>query len=351
MSIVCSPRWKLIGVAGLFLFSPCVVAQKAKPAKFKVALSGRADFHTIQEAVDHAPATGAIIRIAPGTYHEKISIRSAHVILVGAGDRPADTIITWGDSAKNTGSTFKSGTITVFGAGFEAENLSIANTWWDDHPSQADRSQAVALQLEGDKAVLDRVRIVSGQDTLFANSGACHGDLSSPCAADRQFFHDCFVEGHVDYIFGEAKAVFDHCELHSRRHGNVMITAQSRHSPLEDSGFYMLHCSITGANDGSKVVLGRPWRDNATVYFYDTDVEQDIDPAGWSEWGDRLATSTYREYKSHGPGANLGNRIVKSPDLELGEEAKFSTARLLAGEDAWNPEREVKVLRTLAGSR
>ena len=167
-----------------------------------------------------------------------------------------------------------------------------------------DPSQAVALLLESDRAVLDHVRLVSGQDTLYANSSRCRGALDAPCRADRQIFKDCYVEGNVDYIFGDAIAVFDRCEFHSRPGSGVMITAQSRHSPLEDSGYYMLNCKITGHDEGNKIVFGRPWRDYSRVLFYKTEIMQKLDADGWSEWEGRLKTSDYREYKSHGPGVN-----------------------------------------------
>ena len=313
-----------------------------------VGPEGKGDFRTVQEAVDHAsPADGAIIRIYPGSYHEKVSISKPGIFLVGTGRTPEETVIVWGDSAKNAGSTFKSGTVTVEADRFEAENLSIVNTWWQDHPAAEERSQAVALQLDSDRAVLDRVRILSGQDTLYANSHSCRGELSAPCRADRQLFNDCFIEGNVDYIFGDAKAVFNGCELHSRPGSGVMITAQSRHSPLEDSGYYMLHCRVTGENQGNRIALGRPWRDYSTVLFYDTEMVQKIDGPGWLEWGDRLKTSTYREYKSHGAGVNGGNRSVVYSNLTSEEELKLSANVLLAGDDTWDSMSQVQKLRLM----
>lgn len=333
--------WAMCGVAAGGLL-------RAEVARATVSQSGHADFQTLQEAVDHAPdAGGAIIFVAPGVYHEKIHIHKPGIVLVGTGKRPQDTVITWGDSALNTGSTFKSGTVSVAGDGFEAENLSIVNTWWRDHTEAKDPSQAVALLLESDRAVLDRVRLISGQDTLYANSSRCRETLDAPCRADRQLFNDCYVEGNVDYIFGDANAVFDHCELHSRPGSEVMITAQGRHSPLEDSGYYMLNCRITGPDEGNRIVLGRPWRDYSTVLFYKTNIIQMLDAGGWSEWGGRLKTSFYREYKSHGPGVHGTHRIVQTPPLSAAEERRLNPSRLLAGEDRWDPKSSLIALRRL----
>ena len=312
-----------------------------------VASSGGADFQTIQQAVDSATEGGLTVLIAPGVYKEKVSVVQANVALVGTGRQPSDTVITWGDSAKNTGSTFKSGTVTVTADGFEAENLSIANTWWDEHLSPEDASQAVALQMSSDRAVIDRVRLISGQDTLYAASLTCRSDTPGiPCDASRQLFNDCFIEGNVDYIFGDAQAVFNRCELRSRQHPTVMITAQSKLFPEENSGYWMLHCRITGADDGSKIFLGRPWRAYATVTFFDTDIQQKLTPDGWGEWGGRLKTATYREYDSHGKGVNGGHRVVVSPPLTDVERARLTPQTLLAGKDQWDPITDVERLRS-----
>ena len=334
----------LLGVSGSF-----VTAQAASHRRVvHVGLSIGSDFRTIQQAVDSANGSGLTILIAPGVYKEKISISQADIALVGLGQQSQDTVITFGDSARTTGSTFKSGTVSVTADGFEAENLSIVNTWWDDHTAPADASQAVALQVSSDRALIDRVRLDSGQDTVYAASLKCRNDSSGNfCDASRQLFNDCFIEGHVDYIFGDAKAVFNHCELHSRQHATVMITAQSKHSPNENSGYYLLHCRITGADDGYKIVLGRPWRAYSTVTFFDTDMEQEIAPEGWSDWGGRLQTATYREYESHGLGVNGGHRAVPTPPLTAAERAALTPAALLSGEDHWDPMAQVQELRAL----
>jgi pectin methylesterase-like acyl-CoA thioesterase len=322
-----------------------------------VAHEGRADFHTLQEAIDHAPGTGEVVRIAPGRYREKVHISKPNIVLVGTGMRPEDVVLSWNDAAISAGGTSKSGTVTVDADGFEAQNLTIENTWENEHTRTQEGSQAVALLMSSDRAVLDQVRLLGAQDTLYANSRTCHENLpkdgsapaadTPPCQASRQYFRDCYIEGHVDYIFGDAKAVFDHCELHPRHYPTVMLTAQSKHFPAEDSGYYFLHCRITGEDNGDNVIFGRPWRDYSTVTFYDTDIEKPVAADGWSDWNGRLKTSTYREYKSHGPGVNGGRRIVSSPVLSKQEAKKLTPAALLSGSDGWNAIAEANTLRKL----
>lgn len=335
----------------------CVMTCHAQSLKrVTVAHEGKSDFRTLQEAIDHAPADGEEIRIASGTYREKIHINTVNIHLIGIGKQPQDVVLSWNDSAKSAGGTGKSGSVSVDADGFMAENLTIENTRELEHTRTEEGSQAVALLMSSDRAVLDNVRLIAAQDTLYANSRTCHDNLpkdGSPpppgraaCQASRQYFRNCYIEGHVDFIFGDAKAVFDHCELHARHNSNVMFTAQSRQFPEEDSGYYFLHCRITGdSKPGDKLVLGRPWRTYSTVLFYDTDIQPMLSADGWSEWGGKLKTSTYREYLSHGPGLNDGHRIVSYPPLSPEEEKRLTPGVLLAGGDGWNPVKAVDALR------
>lgn len=341
----------------LVVSASAVISNAESVPSVTVAHDDHAEFRTLQEAIDHAPATGEVIRIAPGTYREKIHISKPNIVLVGTGRQPQDVVLSWDDAAINAGGTSKSGSVTVDADGFEAENLTIENTWENEHTRIQEGSQAVALLMSSDRAVLDQVRLLGAQDTLYANSRTCHENLprdgsapaadTPPCKASRQYFRDCYIEGHVDFIFGDAKAVFDHCELHPRHNPTVMLTAQSKHFPAEDSGYYFLHCRITGEADGDKVVLGRPWRDYSTVVFYDTDIEKPLSPDGWSDWNGRLKTSTYQEYKSHGPGVDGGHRIVSSPKLSRQEAKKLTPGVLLSGSDGWDPVAEANALRKL----
>ena len=115
------------------------------------------------------------------------------------------------------------------------------------------------------------------------------------------------------------------------------------------SGYYFLHSRITGDRsqfDGSeKLLLGRPWRDYSTVWFYDTEMVPTIAAAGWGDWDGRLKTSEYREYKSHGPGVNGGQRIVTYPPLTKEVEKGLTPQALLRGTDDWNPVKAADRLR------
>ena len=108
------------------LISLPLVSRGVPVSSVSVAHEGHADFRTVQEAIDHAPATGETIHIAPGTYREKIHIGTPNVALVGTGKQAEDVVLSWDDAAINSGGTSKSGTVTVDADGFQAENLNAS---------------------------------------------------------------------------------------------------------------------------------------------------------------------------------------------------------------------------------
>ena len=223
-------RWAWAG--SVALVSVCAAGQ-AKP-KLTVAADGMGDYKTVQLAVDAAPAQGAVISIKNGVYREKLTIRGNGIELRGTGKRPEDVVLVYDDSAKSAGGTGKSGSVTITGDGFYAENLTIQNDWEKTHERVGEGSQAVALYISGDREVLRHVRLLGYQDTLYAGSKTCHGvndAAAGPCQAARMLFEDCYIEGHVDFIFGDAKAAFHHCEIHGMTHTMVALTAQSKLFP------------------------------------------------------------------------------------------------------------------------
>ena len=215
---------------------------------------------SVQKAVDALPVTGGDITVKPGTYREVVTIRKPHVHIHGEDPDPAKTIIVYNNGASNSGGTFNSSTVFVEADDVTIDHMSLVN---DLGPG---KGQAVALHVVGDRAIFRSLRISGAQDTLFAASRYCYGDYG-PCVTARQYFADCFIEGNTDFIFGDSKAVFERCELHAVATGSVMYTAQSKHTPDQDSGYIFDHCRLTGAPRSGVISLGRSWRPYATVVF------------------------------------------------------------------------------------
>jgi polygalacturonase len=305
-----------------------------------VAADKTGDYSTIQEGIDALTATGGTVFIKPGVYREVLHVAKPYVRMEGTGDRPDQVTIVFGNSAYSSGSTFKSATVFVTADDFFARNLTFQNDFSKNHEPQAQGAQALALSVTGDRAVFRHVRILGAQDTLYAASRSCQSE-AGPCIPTRQYFENCYVEGHVDFIFGDSQAVFDHCVIHAIAHPTVMLTAQSKHYSSEPSGYVFDHCKVTSDPAVGKIFLGRPWRSYATVVFLDSELDGKIDPAGWSEWHAeetrRLETAFYAEYHSMGPGANPAGREPYSKQLNPNEADKYKAAHFLAGSDGWNP--------------
>lgn len=296
-----------------------------------------ADYGSIHDAVEAAPPEGAIILIQPGVYREIVHVDHPNIQLRGVDKDPAKVVIIYNNGASNTCGTFCSPTVFVNGDDFYAENLTIANDWGK---TGKPRTQAVALSITSDRAILRNVRLLGEQDTLMAGSKPCKPSTGAPCLASRQLYQHCYIEGEVDFIFGNAKAAFEDCEIHSVPHAGGYLTAQSRQQG-EDSGYVFDHCRLTADPGAGKVYLGRPWRDYATAIFLNTEMGPHIQPEGWSEWHpgetDRLKTATYAEFRSTGPGANPTAREPLSHQLTPAQARPYLPENFLAGDDHWDP--------------
>lgn len=201
------------------------------------------------------------------------------------------------------------------------------------------KGPAVALRVSGDMSVIYRCRVEGYQDALYPHS-------------DRQFYRECFITGTVDFICGNAVAVFQFCQIVARQpkmgQSNV-ITAQSRATKDVKSGFSIQNCNITTSSDLDtatvKTYLGRPWRIFSTVAVLQSFIGDLVDPAGWTPWEGETGLSTlhYREYQNRGPGAVTSRRVKWSGFKVMKDPKKateFTVAKLLDGE-TWLKESRI----------
>jgi pectinesterase len=282
-------------------------------------------FPTIQMALDHAPeSTGPgrlYVHIAPGVYPDRIYVSQLRprTTLLGTGKLPSEVVITSAQNGKTSQSTFFSETVEVLGDNFEADNITFENT-------AGATGQALAISVTADRAVFKHCRFLGYQDTLFANYG-------------RQYYVDSYISGAVDFIFGNATAVFERCEIHILRSG--YLTAQSRTSAAQTTGYVFLHSRVTSGDfRGTTFSLGRPWRQYARVVFLDTELPQGVDLKGWSDWGRDPQDTFYAERGSTGPGASPSERVPWSHQLTEEQSREFMPLKFLGGLDGWNPVAE-----------
>lgn len=280
------------------------------------------DFPTVQMAMDHAPQPGPggrlYIHIAPGIYHERVMITAnrPRTTFLGDDKNPSAVVITAAQNAKSAGGTFFSETVDVEAPGFEADGVTFANT-------AGPTGQAVAIAVRSDRAIFKHCRFVGLQDTLFADYG-------------RQYYVDSTIIGGVDFIFGNAAAVFDHDRFHVITPG--YLTAQSRTSAVQPTGYVITHSTVT--SEGTRgFFLGRPWRAWSRVIVMRTSLPGTLQPQGWSPWhkGEVPAHADYAEFDNSGPGASKTYRAPWAHQLTAMQAAQFAPQRFLAGLDGWNP--------------
>jgi polygalacturonase len=306
-----------------------------------VAADGTGDFYSIQRALDAAPAEGALVLVAPGVYREVLTVDKPNIQLRSANPDATKAVVVNDRSAGTSGGTLHSATVNVTADNFLAENITFENDFNATHPQLPSGSQALALRVIGDRATFHNVRLLGNQDTVYAGSRNCAPDGDN-CIPTRQYFSDCYIAGNVDFIFGDSKAVFDRCEIHSTAHDGGFITAQSKHYAEEDSAFVFNRCKLF-ADPGvtGKVYLGRPWRPYAAVVYLSTEMGSHIDPAGWREWhpGEThsLDTAFFAEYGSAGPGGETGGRDPHTHFLAAEQAKQYDPAVFLRGADNWNP--------------
>lgn len=294
--------------------------------------SGNGDFRTVAEAIAAAPdhaAERTLIVVKNGHYKEKITVPASKTNLCMTGESRDGAVIFYDDSVstlKPNGekmTTYDTPSFTILAENFYAENMTFANS-----ASRLEkRGQALALHVEGDRAIFRNVAILGHQDTLYTPGNG------------RQLYDRCYIEGHVDFIFGSATAVFKDCELHSLDRHNGYVTAAST-DESQPYGYVFLNCRLTGAAPPATVSLGRPWRPHGSAIFVHTWMGNHIRPEGWDNWRDpaKEKTARYAEYGSVGPGAETAARVDWARYLTEEEASALTVRSILEGRDGWNPE-------------
>lgn len=319
-----SVGWFLVPILILVAFS----VVEARAADAIVAPNGDGQFKSIQDAINAAPqrtsrAQPWVIHIKPGVYRELIYVQREKRFISLVGEDAAKTILTYNLNANMLGpdgkpiGTFRTASTIIDADDFTAENLTFEN-------SAGPVGQALAIRIEGDRVAFRNCRFLGWQDTILANRG-------------RHYFENCYIAGHVDFIFGGATAFFERCHIHCLRNGYVTAASTPTEQPF---GFVFSHCKITGESQEVKTYLGRPWRDFASAVFLNTEMSEVVRPEGWHNWDKPLReqTSRYAEFKSTGAGADRTARVSWSRQLSVAEARAITVEKVLRGFDSWNPK-------------
>ncbi|MFD9049349.1 pectinesterase family protein [Streptomyces zaomyceticus] len=353
-------RSLLLGAAGAALAAltlPAAPASAAPPSRARpfgrfgtparrltartlyVHAGGLGDHTTVQAAVTAANGAGWTLVLAPGTYRETVAVGAARTDMtwIGASGDPRDVVVVYANAVGTprpeggTHGTTGSATTTVQAAGFTAHAVTFANDFLRTDLPGNPGTQAVALKAQGDRSAFFHCRFLGHQDTLYADS-------PSLTAFARQYFAHCHVEGDVDFVFGRATAVFEHChfrtllrpDLAAAPHGFVFAPSTARENPY---GFLAARCRVTGTAPDGHYKLARPWVPGSDPTAWPSLVVRDSflgpgidavapyanmrDASPWQE-------QRFAEYRNSGPGARI---TVPENRPQLGSDAAVSATR------------------------
>ncbi|TYH16890.1 hypothetical protein ES288_A05G150800v1 [Gossypium darwinii] len=294
-----------------------------------VAADGSGNFKTVSEAVAKAPEKSSkryIIRIKAGVYIENVEVPKKKSNIMFIGDGRTKTIITGSRNVVDGSTTFHSATVAAVGEKFLALDITFQNT------AGPSKHQAVALRVGSDLSAFYNCDMLAYQDTLYVHS-------------NRQFYVNCLVAGTVDFIFGNAAAVFQNCDIHARKPNSGqknMVTAQGRTDPNQNTGIVIQKCRIGATSDLQPVrknfptYLGRPWKEYSRTVVMQSTISDVIQPAGWHEWSGSFALKTlfYAEYQNTGAGASTSARVKwggYKVITSASEAQAFTPGRFIAG--------------------
>ncbi|KAL0353520.1 UNVERIFIED_CONTAM: Pectinesterase QRT1 [Sesamum angustifolium] len=252
-----------------------------------VDVNGRGDSVTVQGAVDMVPENNTErvkIHVLPGVYREKVHVpeNKPYISFIGDQDQASATVITWHDKASDqaptTGGfigTWKSASVTVESDYFCASGITFENT-------------------------------------VVAAGGGVDGIG-------------------LDFIFGNARSLYQECEISVVGDGFAVVAAQHRNSVAEDTGFSFVNCTVSGTGN---VYLGRAWGNYSRIIYSYCEFDIDVRPEGWEDWRvpSRQNTVVFGEYECRGRGADRSRRATWSRALSCSEARPFFDTAFIRGE-------------------
>ena len=252
------------------------------PAYTVAATGDGGAYTTVQAAITAAVNAGGTNRVYilvnPGMYHEVVCVPSGAppITLYSANADASQTIIAYnnfnGESSDagmpnpcsppsaTTFGTNGSATFAAFANGFEAKNITFSNDVTSAELGTTSGTQAVALYTQADQIILENVRVLGHQDSLYIETPSSNSVV-------RAYVKNSYIAGDVDFIFGGATFVLDGCQIQfvSDRRAPTTALAPSTDS-RNNFGILVINSQFT-ADTGTAAGtadLGRAWDRSCT---------------------------------------------------------------------------------------
>ena len=309
-----------INSAGTGYGSQITVNTLSSDGTIVVASDGTGNYLKVGDALRNASTNSSLFKhiyIKNGTYYEKDTLLSTVSNILIEGQSKDSTIITYDDYSGRvvngtTLGTSTSQTLWIRANDVTLKNLTIQNT------SQA--AQAVALNVQSDRVYISNCKLLGYQDTYYNwNSG-------------RVYHKNCYIEGSVDFIFGNGICLFDSCTINCNRNGGTLTAANT--VSTYSYGYVFTNCTITSnvtGYDGNPVTtfyLGRPWQNSPQTVFINCVEPSNLNAAGWLAWN--VTPTLFAEYNCSGPGSATGSRVSWSRQLTSTEAANYNATNMFS---------------------
>lgn len=268
----------------------------------------------------------------PFTTYKSYLWAKSGITLQGTSGTATDVVITGNARASTTG-TAGSATVLNTAKNTTVKGLTIANTY------AAHDSQALALYAGGDRQTYRNVRLLGYQDTFLSWGGTGSAQV-------RQYVYKSYIEGAVDFIYGNGALVIDSTTIRSLDRGsttnNGYITAAATNAG-NPYGILITRSTLVSPAAPRTVALGRCWHAGGAadaigqVLVRDSRLGAHIRQAGaWQDMGGFLwKTCRFGEYNNTGPGASTGTS--DRPHISSATAANYTAPKYLVGSDGWNP--------------
>jgi pectinesterase len=326
-------RRLVLGAGTAVLLAAAFAGPASAATAITVAADGSGNFTTVQAAIS-AATSGTKITIKPGTYRGQVQIpaNKPGITLIGSTGTATDVVITGSTSQAAGGGATGSATVLNLAKDTTIQALTIANTY------AAHDSQALALYAGGDRQFYRNVRLLGWQDTFLSWGGTGSAQV-------RQYFYKGYIEGAVDFIYGNGALVIDSSTINSLDRGssnNGYITAAATEN-TNTYGILITRSVLKGPAAAQTVALGRCWHAGGSatatgqVLVRDSSLGGHIRQAGaWMDQGGfSWHTCRFTEFHNSGSGATQGTS--DRPQMTASQATSFTAQKYLSGGDGWAP--------------
>lgn len=367
-----------------------IMEEEVTPKLFDAIVdpNGNGNYTSIQAAIDAVPSNRTepyLIFVAKGTYQEFVNVPKIKPFIHLIGQDKETTIITrtltsasnasgdggeeawqysWRNEA-NQSERFQEAVTMIYATDFYAENISFENKWGIE---KLIGPMAEAMYTANDRIAFNNCKFRSFQDTwqTKVQSSADNGVNA------RQYATNCWIEGAVDYFYGNGNVLIENTTLYNVRYGSVITAAN--HTAETKWGYVFNNCTVDGINKvdpdkygtasldyiagkGVAQTLGRPWQNSPITLFLNTKLKFDIDPAGWRDMG--AVPALYAEYNTtdkKGKAVDMSKRKTQylvdnvpydykgKTELSYSEYIRYTYANIINGADGWNPKKFMEKL-------